>query len=51
MNQALKQASESDLKGILEYTTEPLGIQPDFNHNPAHSSFDSLLTKVTGGTL
>ncbi|HLX79360.1 MAG TPA: type I glyceraldehyde-3-phosphate dehydrogenase [Burkholderiales bacterium] len=50
VNQALKQASESDLKGILEYTTEPL-VSSDFNHNPASSIVDSLLTKVAGGTL
>jgi glyceraldehyde 3-phosphate dehydrogenase (phosphorylating) len=50
VNQALKQASESDLKGILEYTSEPL-VSSDFNHNPASSVVDSLLTKVSGGTL
>ena len=50
VNQALKQASETDLKGILEYCTEPL-VSSDFNHNPASSVVDSLLTKVTGGTL
>ena len=50
VNQALKQASEGDLKGILEYTSEPL-VSTDFNHNPASSIVDSLLTKVTGGTL
>ena len=50
VNQALKQASEGDLKGILEYTTEPL-VSSDFNHNPASSIVDSLLTKVTGRTL
>jgi glyceraldehyde 3-phosphate dehydrogenase len=50
VNQALKQASEGDLKGILEYTTEPL-VSSDFNHNPASSIVDSLLTKVSGGTL
>ena len=50
VNQALKQASEGDLKGILEYTTEPL-VSSDFNHNPASSIVDSLLTKVTGSTL
>jgi glyceraldehyde 3-phosphate dehydrogenase len=50
VNQALKQASDTDLKGILEYTTEPL-VSTDFNHNPASSIVDSLLTKVTGGTL
>jgi glyceraldehyde 3-phosphate dehydrogenase len=50
VNQALKQASEGDLKGILVYTTEPL-VSSDFNHNPASSIVDSLLTKVSGGTL
>jgi glyceraldehyde 3-phosphate dehydrogenase len=50
VNQALKQASEGDLKGILEYTTEPL-VSSDFNHNPSSSIVDALLTKVSGGTL
>ena len=50
VNQALKQAADGDLKGILEYTTEPL-VSSDFNHNPASSIVDSLLTKVSGGTL
>ncbi|HTP62384.1 MAG TPA: type I glyceraldehyde-3-phosphate dehydrogenase [Burkholderiales bacterium] len=50
VNQAMKQASDTDLKGVLEYTTEPL-VSTDFNHNPASSIVDSLLTKVSGGTL
>jgi glyceraldehyde 3-phosphate dehydrogenase len=50
VNQALKQAADGDLKGILEYTAEPL-VSSDFNHNPASSIVDALLTKVTGGTL
>jgi glyceraldehyde 3-phosphate dehydrogenase len=50
VNRALKQAAESDLKDILEYATEPL-VSSDFNHNPASSIVDSLLTKVSGGTL
>src|SRR5258707_1249575 len=50
VNKALKQAADGDLKGILEYTTEPL-VSSDFNHNPASSIVDSLLTKVYGGTL
>ncbi len=50
VNQAVKQASESDLKGVLEYCTEPL-VSIDFNHNPASSIVDASLTKVTGGTL
>ena len=50
VNKAVKQASEGDLKGILEYNTEPL-VSSDFNHNPASSVFDSTLTKVSDGTL
>jgi glyceraldehyde 3-phosphate dehydrogenase len=50
VNKAVKEASESDLKGILEYTKEPL-VSVDYNHNPASSIFDSTLTKVSGGTL
>ena len=50
VNQAVKQASETDLKGVLEYNSDPL-VSSDFNHNPASSIFDSTLTKVSGGTL
>jgi glyceraldehyde 3-phosphate dehydrogenase len=50
VNNAAKQASESDLKGILEYNQEPL-VSSDFNHNPASSIFDATLTKVAEGTL
>jgi glyceraldehyde 3-phosphate dehydrogenase len=50
VNKAVKEASESDLKGILEYTSEPL-VSIDYNHNPASSIFDSTLTKVSTGTL
>jgi glyceraldehyde 3-phosphate dehydrogenase len=48
VNAIMKAASESaELKGILDYSTEPL-VSVDFNHNPASSSFDSTLTKVIG---
>jgi glyceraldehyde 3-phosphate dehydrogenase len=50
VNNAAKQASETDLKSILEYSKEPL-VSTDFNHNPASSVFDATLTKVSGGTL
>ena len=50
VNQMVKQASDGDLKGILEYNSEPL-VSSDFNHNPASSVFDASLTKVSGGTL
>ncbi|WP_233233705.1 type I glyceraldehyde-3-phosphate dehydrogenase [Bordetella sp. LUAb4] len=47
VNAILKKASEGSLKGILDYNTEPL-VSSDFNHNPASSTFDATLTKVTG---
>jgi len=50
VNQAVKQACNSDLKGILEYCSEPL-VSSDFNHNPASSILDAGLTRVSGGTL
>jgi len=50
VNNAVKQAADSDLKGILEYNKDPL-VSVDFNHNPASSVFDSTLTKVSDGTL
>jgi len=50
VNAAVKQAAEGDLRGILEYSTEPL-VSSDFNHNPASSIFDATITKVSDGTL
>ena len=50
VNAAVKQAAEGDLKGILEYTAEPL-VSSDFNHHPASSIFDATITKVADGTL
>ena len=48
VNKILKEASESkELKGILNYNDKPL-VSIDFNHNPASSTFDSTLTKVSG---
>jgi glyceraldehyde 3-phosphate dehydrogenase len=50
VNAAVKQAAEGDLRGVLEYSTEPL-VSSDFNHNPASSVFDATITKVSDGTL
>ncbi|MBV4397452.1 type I glyceraldehyde-3-phosphate dehydrogenase [Advenella alkanexedens] len=47
VNAILKTASEGSLKGILDYNEAPL-VSIDFNHNPASSSFDATLTKVSG---
>jgi glyceraldehyde 3-phosphate dehydrogenase len=50
INKAVKQASETELKGILDYNAEPL-VSSDFNHNPASAIFESTLTRVAEGTL
>jgi glyceraldehyde 3-phosphate dehydrogenase len=50
VNKAVKQAADGELKGILEYNTEPL-VSSDFNHNPASSIFDATLTRVAEGNL
>ncbi len=47
VNGILKEAAQGELKGILNYTDEPL-VSIDFNHSPASSTVDSLLTKVSG---
>ncbi|MCF2132877.1 MULTISPECIES: type I glyceraldehyde-3-phosphate dehydrogenase [Burkholderiaceae] len=47
VNKILKEASEGALKGILAYSDAPL-VSVDFNHNPASSTFDATLTKVSG---
>jgi glyceraldehyde 3-phosphate dehydrogenase len=47
VNAILKAASESELKGVLGYNTDPL-VSSDFNHNPLSSVFDATQTKVSG---
>ncbi len=50
VNTIMREAANGALQGILDYTSEPL-VSSDFNHNPASSTFDSSLTKVSEGTL
>ena len=50
LNDAIKEASEGPMKGILEYCDEPL-VSIDFTGNPASSIFDSLSTKVLDNRL
>jgi len=48
VNGIMKAAAESGpLAGILRYNTAPL-VSVDFNHDPASSTFDATLTKVSG---
>jgi len=50
VNAAFKKAAEGPLKGILEYTDDPI-VSSDVNHTPYSAVFDSLLTMVAGGNL
>jgi glyceraldehyde 3-phosphate dehydrogenase len=50
INAALKAAAEGPLKGIMEYTDEPL-VSKDFNGNPHSSIVDGLSTMVIEGNM
>jgi len=50
VNQALKQAADGPMKGILAYTEDPV-VSSDLLHNPNSSIVDAELTKVLGGNL
>lgn len=45
INAALKEAAEGPLKGILNYSEEPL-VSSDYNGDPASSTIDALSTMV-----
>jgi glyceraldehyde 3-phosphate dehydrogenase len=47
VHKVVREASEGKLKGILNYTEEPL-VSIDYNHDPASSTYDATLTKVSG---
>ncbi len=46
VNEALKSASENEMKGVLGFETKPL-VSCDFNHSPLSSIIDSKETRVT----
>lgn len=48
INEAMKKASEGKLKGILQYTEEPI-VSTDVLHSTYSSVFDAGLTMVLGG--
>jgi glyceraldehyde 3-phosphate dehydrogenase len=50
INQSFKEASQGSLKGILDYTEEPL-VSKDFNGNSYSSIVDGLSTLVIEGNL
>lgn len=50
VNAKFKEASEGAMKGILEYSTDPL-VSSDIVRNPHSSVFDSLMTEMNGNML
>jgi glyceraldehyde 3-phosphate dehydrogenase len=50
VNEAFRKAAEGKLKGILQFTTEPL-VSVDFMHNPHSAILDGDLTRVMDETL
>lgn len=50
VNACVKQASETQLKGILEYTEDPI-VSADIIHNSASSIFDAQSTMVIGNMI
>ncbi|MBV9529876.1 MAG: type I glyceraldehyde-3-phosphate dehydrogenase [Bradyrhizobium sp.] len=50
INEAMKRASEQELKGILGYTTQP-NVSIDFNHDAHSATFHMDQTKVMNGDL
>jgi glyceraldehyde 3-phosphate dehydrogenase len=50
VNAAFRQAAEGALRGIVEYSEEPL-VLADIVGNPASCVFDALCTNVVEGTL
>jgi glyceraldehyde 3-phosphate dehydrogenase len=47
INAIMKAAAEGPMKGVLAYSEAPL-VSVDYNHDPASSTFDATLTKVSG---
>jgi glyceraldehyde 3-phosphate dehydrogenase len=50
INAAMKEAAEGPMKGILEYTEDPI-VSVDIIHNAHSSIFDAESTMVQGKTV
>jgi len=50
INAAFKKAAEGPLKGILEYTEDPV-VSSDFNHSTTSAILDAQSTMVLGGNF
>ncbi len=50
INSAMQKAAEGPMKGVLQYTEEPI-VSVDVVGNPHSSVFDALSTMITGGNM
>ncbi len=50
VNSAMQKAAEGPMKGVLQYTEEPI-VSVDVIGNPHSSIFDALSTMITGGNM
>jgi len=50
INEAFKKASLNDLRGVLQYTEDPI-VSVDIINSPYSCVFDALLTSVVGGLV
>ncbi|OXM84994.1 type I glyceraldehyde-3-phosphate dehydrogenase [Paenibacillus rigui] len=50
VNAALQEAANGSLKGVLNYSAEPL-VSSDYNGDPASSTIDALSTMVVGDNM
>src|SRR5207342_3681031 len=50
INKVVKEAAEGAMKGVLAYTEKQL-VSIDYNHDPASSTYDATMTRVSEGTL
>ena len=50
INEAYKKAAEGAMKGVLEYTEDPI-VSSDIKFNPHSCIFDALSTIVIGGSM
>jgi glyceraldehyde 3-phosphate dehydrogenase len=50
INKFVKEAADGAMKGVLAFTDKQL-VSIDYNHDPASSTYDSTMTRVSEGTL
>ena len=50
INAAVRHAAEGPMRGILEYTEDPI-VSADIIHSPYSSTFDGLSTMVSGNMV